>query len=38
LKYTDLRSVATKMTVGTKWLIAGVVYGIVTAFSLILGR
>jgi hypothetical protein len=38
LKYTDLRSAATKMTVGTKWLIAGVVYGIVTAFSLILGR
>jgi len=38
LKYMDLLSAATKMTVGTKWLIAGVVYGIVAAFSLILGR
>jgi hypothetical protein len=37
LKYAELRSAKTKMTVGTKWLIAGVVYGIVTIFSFILG-
>jgi hypothetical protein len=38
LKYAELRSAATKMTVGTKWLIAAAAYGVLTAFSFILGR
>ena len=38
LKYAELRSATTKMTTGTKWLIAGTVYGIVTIFSVILGK
>ena len=38
LKYAELRSATTKMTVRTKWLIAGAVYGILTVDSVILDK
>jgi hypothetical protein len=38
LKYPEVQSAKTKMTAGTKWLIAGAVYGVLTISSVILGR